>query len=146
MTDKLMSRPKAATAGATTDMPAIPNYLVERDGLLYAGSHLLIDLWDAEKLDDIDFIDATLRAAVAAANATLLRIDLHHFHENGGVSGVAILAESHLSIHTWPELNYAAIDAFMCGSCDPKLTLTVLKKRFNPGRMEVTEQLRGRQR
>jgi S-adenosylmethionine decarboxylase len=136
------------TAGDGQDTVAAPHaaYLLERDGAWYAGSHLLIDLWEAEHLDDIDYIDAALRAAVAASGATLLRVDLHHFHDNGGVSGVAILAESHLSIHTWPELGYAAVDAFMCGSCDPRLTLPVLEERFAPSRMEVTERLRGRQR
>ena len=72
----------------------------------------------AERLDDIEHIEATLRRCVEAARATLLHIHLHHFQPNG-VSGVAVLAESHISIHTWPEAGYAALDVFMCGSADP---------------------------
>jgi len=65
--------------------------------------HLLIDLYRASRLSDIDHIERTLRECVEAAGATLLHIHLHHFEPNGGVSGVAVLAESHISIHTWPE-------------------------------------------
>jgi S-adenosylmethionine decarboxylase len=65
-----------------------------------------------EGLDDIDLIETTLRRCVDAAGATLLHIHLHHFQPNG-VSGVAVLAVSHISIHTWPEVGYAALDLFM---------------------------------
>ena len=91
------------------------DYFIERDGALYAGAHLIVDLWDAERLDDIGHIEATLKDCVEAAGATLLHIHLHHFTPNHGVSGVAVLAESHISIHTWPERGYAALDVFMCG-------------------------------
>jgi len=60
-------------------------------------------------------MEATLREAVLQAGATLLHIHLHHFTPNGGISGVAVLAESHISVHTWPERNFAAFDVFMCG-------------------------------
>ena len=80
-----------------------------------AGAHLIVDLYDAKQLDDIDHIEAALRQCVEAAGATLLHIHLHHFEPNGGVSGVAVLAESHISIHSWPENGYAALDVFMCG-------------------------------
>src|SRR3989344_5516354 len=95
------------------------DYFVERDGRVFAGTHLLIDFWGASRLDDLDHIKEALREAVLAAGATLLHIHLHHFSPNGGVSGVAVLAESHISVHTWPERGYAAFDIFMCGSCDP---------------------------
>lgn len=116
---------------------------VEQDGIVYAGRHLLIDMWRAERLSDADFIEQTLRRAVAAAGATLLRIDLHCFTENGGISGVAVLAESHMSIHTWPECGYAALDVFMCGKCDPAKTLPVLRAAFRPGEFQVSEYRRG---
>ncbi len=74
-----------------------------RNGVRCAGVHLIVDLHGAEGLDDIDLIDATLRRCVDAAQATLLHIHLHHFQPNG-VSGVAVLAESHISIHTWPDM------------------------------------------
>ncbi|MEQ9639978.1 MAG: adenosylmethionine decarboxylase [Alphaproteobacteria bacterium] len=115
----------------------------EAKGLTYAGSHLLIDLWDATRLDDLAHVEQTLTRAVQMAGATLLRIDLHHFTENGGISGVAVLAESHMSIHTWPELGYAALDVFMCGNCDPHDTLPVLREAFEPDRVQVAEHKRG---
>jgi S-adenosylmethionine decarboxylase len=76
------------------------------------------------------------------AGATLLHIHLHHFTPNGGVSGVAVLAESHISIHSWPEAGYAALDVFMCGSCDPHATVDVLKTAFKPTKTVVKEHLR----
>jgi S-adenosylmethionine decarboxylase len=79
------------------------DHFITRNGLTYAGSHLIIDLWEAEGLDDRDRIEAALIDAVKAAGATLLHIHLHTFTEGGGISGVAVLAESHISVHTWPE-------------------------------------------
>ena len=130
-----------ATAPGVT--PAAPDFFIERDGRRYAGSHLIIDLWGAQNLDDLTAVELALRRAVKAAGATLLHIHLHHFTPNGGVSGVAVLAESHISIHTWPERGYAALDAFMCGDADPRRTLPVLEHAFRPGRVEVTEHMRG---
>ena len=68
------------------------DHFVQKDGMLFAGTHLIIDLWGASRLDELDHIEATLREAVDAAGATLLHIHLHHFTPNGGVSGVAVLA------------------------------------------------------
>ena len=70
------------------------SYFIERDGVRYAGTHLIIDLLGAERLDDLAHIEQALRDSVEAARATLLHIHLHHFTPNGGVSGVAVLAES----------------------------------------------------
>jgi S-adenosylmethionine decarboxylase len=121
----------------------IKDYFVERDGLRYAGTHLLLDFWDTGRLDDIELIERALRSAVDACDATLLKLDLHRFSESGGISGVAILAESHMSIHTWPERRFAAIDIFMCGQAKPHLALAVLQSILEPGRMQVSEQRRG---
>jgi S-adenosylmethionine decarboxylase len=119
------------------------DYFVERDGMKFAGLHLLVDLWDAAQLDDPGHIDAVLREAALAANATILHSHFHNF-SGGGVSGVLVLAESHISIHTWPERNFAAIDIFMCGACDPYKSLPVLERAFGPARVDVGEQRRGR--
>ena len=108
-----------------------------------AGAHLIIDLYDAKKLDDIGLIETALRQCVEAAGATLLHIHLHHFEPNGGVSGVAVLAESHISIHSWPENGYAALDVFMCGDAKPEACVPVLRKAFKPKRIAVSELLRG---
>ena len=84
-----------------------------------------------------------LRKAIEACDATLLHVHLHHFGNGCGVSGVAVLAESHISVHTWPERDFAAFDIFMCGSCNPELALPVLQKQFNPKRMETEVHKRG---
>ena len=120
------------------------DYFVERDGVRFAGAHLLVDLWGATRLDDIAFIRETFEEAIEEAGATLLHIHLHHFTPNDGVSGVAVLAESHISIHTWPENGYAALDVFMCGDADPQKAVPVLERAFRPERIAVNEVLRGR--
>lgn len=114
------------------------------DGYDFAGTHLLLDCWDAHDLDNLEHIEKTLRTAVEASGATLLHIHLHHFTPNGGVSGVAVLAESHISIHTWPERDYAALDIFMCGDTEPHKAIPVFKKAFGTDNIEVTEHLRGK--
>lgn len=120
------------------------DYFQVRDGVKFAGTHLIIDVHGGKRLDDLDHVEAALRKAVAAANATLLHIHLHHFTPNGGISGVAVLAESHISIHTWPECGYAALDVFMCGAANPHATIEILRQAFNPDRIALEEHLRGR--
>jgi S-adenosylmethionine decarboxylase len=119
------------------------DYFVERDGVRFAGTHLLIDLWGASNLADPALIDAALRDAAITAGATILHSHFHHFSPNGGVSGVVVLAESHISIHTWPERDFAAVDIFMCGECNPYLSLPVLKAAFAPSSIHLGEQKRG---
>jgi len=118
------------------------DHFAVRNGVRCAGTHLIIDLHGAQRLNDIEHIEATLRRCVDAARATLLHIHLHRFQPSG-VSGVAVLAESHISIHTWPEVGYAALDVFMCGSADPDACVPVLKEAFSATRVGVSELLRG---
>jgi S-adenosylmethionine decarboxylase len=140
-TDRQKAKPaKAPVAPVTEDRK---DHFVVRNGVRCAGVHLIIDLYEAEGLSDIDRIEEALRMCVAAAGATLLHIHLHHFEPNGGVSGVAVLAESHISIHSWPEANYAALDVFMCGSAKPDNCIPVLREAFKPKRIVVGEHLRG---
>jgi len=126
------------------ETPERDDHFAVRNGVRCAGVHLIVDLHGASGLDDIDLIDRTLRRCVDAARATLLHIHLHHFHPNG-VSGVAVLAESHISIHTWPDAGYAALDVFMCGKADPDACIPVLREAFKAERVEVNEILRGQQ-
>ncbi|MBK18655.1 MAG: adenosylmethionine decarboxylase [Rhodospirillaceae bacterium] len=119
----------------TLSEPRSKDYFKERDGEVFAGAHILVDLWGADRLDDIDYIEEGLRKAIDACDATLLHIHLHRFSTGGGISGVAVLAESHISVHTWPERGFAAFDIFMCGACVPELALPVLQKHFKPKRM-----------
>lgn len=119
------------------------DYFVTRDGLNYAGTHLLIDLWNARHLDEPEVVEGALREAVEACGATLLHIHLHHFSPSRGISGIAVLAESHISIHTWPERDYAAVDIFMCGGRDPYKAIPVLRRRLGTDSLQLNEQKRG---
>ena len=119
------------------------DHFITKNGLSYAGSHLIIDLWEAKGLDDRERIETALIDAVNEAGATLLHIHLHTFEEGGCISGVAVLAESHISIHSWPERNFAALDVFMCGCCDPYKIIPFLKEAFTPSHIQINEQKRG---
>lgn len=109
----------------------------------YAGVHLVIEIWQAKNLSSLSLIEEALRKAVEACKATLLKIDLHQFSPSGGISGVAIIQESHISIHTWPEYKYAAIDIFVCGDVDPYKAIPVLKEYFGSENMQIAELKRG---
>ena len=119
------------------------DHFVHRDGISFAGTHLLLDLWGAQHLSDAAFIERSLRQAIAAAGAELLHIHLHSFSVGGGVSGVAVLAESHISVHTWPERDYAAFDVFMCGETQPEKAVQVIEACFQPARSSTVQQRRG---
>ncbi|MEO1694065.1 MAG: adenosylmethionine decarboxylase [Pseudomonadota bacterium] len=119
------------------------DFFIEQDGIRYAGNHLIIDLFGASKVDDVDHVEHAMRRCVEEAGATLLNIDLHHFTPNGGVSGVAVLAESHISVHSWPEADYAAFDVFMCGDAQPHLCVDILKQEFNASDVVVKSHRRG---
>lgn len=108
------------------------------------GLHLLVDFYQAQRLKDEAFIEHALRDAVKACGAKLLSLHLHSFGPDAGITGVAVLAESHISIHTWPEIDYAAFDIFMCGSCDPHRAVPVLERHFQPGTFTVSEHRRGK--
>ena len=109
----------------------------------YAGRHILLEFWEAENIDSIVIIKKALIEAIKASKATLLKIELHNFSPQG-ISGMAIIAESHISIHTWPERRYAAIDIFTCGQkVKPEKAVAVLKKFFKPKRVELKEIKRG---
>ncbi len=120
------------------------DFFIRCDDYEYAGKHLIIDLFGAVKIDSLEHMEAALREAVIAAGATLLHIHLHHFTPNGGISGVAVLAESHISVHTWPERDFAAFDVFMCGDARPADAIPVLERFFAPSQIDVKEYIRGK--
>jgi S-adenosylmethionine decarboxylase len=134
---------RAALHVVASDAAATADHFVERDGLRFAGTHLIIDLWQASHLDRIEVVETALRESVAAAGATMLKLDLHCFTPSGGITGVAVLAESHISVHTWPERAYAAVDVFMCGDADPHKAIEVLRHAFFPRMLTVSEHRRG---
>jgi S-adenosylmethionine decarboxylase len=119
------------------------DHFTRTDHLEYAGTHLLVDLWGAENLTDCDSVRAVLVEAAREAGATILGDHFHHFGEGCGVTGVVVLSESHISIHTWPERGFAAIDMFMCGRCDPETGLPAILRGFAPGRISVQRTQRG---
>lgn len=109
------------------------------------GTHLLAELdgCDRRRLDDPEAIRAGLLKAAAAAGATVVGCTVHRFSPQG-VSGVAVLAESHLSIHTWPELGYAAVDIFSCASgCRPERAIEALAAELAAAERRVVEVPRG---
>ena len=107
--------------------------------------HLLVEFWGCKSkvLNDHAFFVESLEKAAKLSNATVLEIASHQFSPFG-VTAIALLAESHLSIHTWPERKYAAIDVFTCGEkMDPHKTVEVLKKMLNPTTIDIEEVSRG---
>tara|TARA_B100000579_G_scaffold213872_1_gene174857 strand:+ start:69 stop:536 length:468 start_codon:yes stop_codon:yes gene_type:complete len=96
------------------------------------GRHCILELYqcDEEKLNDEAFIRTTITSSARIAGATLIHLVTHSFNPQG-VTGLALLAESHISIHTWPEIGYAAIDVFTCGEHTmPEKACKVLFKDF----------------
>jgi S-adenosylmethionine decarboxylase len=109
------------------------------------GLHLLADFYGvgAPQLRDAAALEALLRAAARQAGAQVLGSHFHAFGEEDGVTGVVLLSESHISVHTWPESGFAAIDIFMCGSADPERALEELARVLRPARRQVTRAHRG---
>lgn len=98
--------------------------------LTSVGTHALIDVRGASRLDDPAHLEAILRRAAQAAGATILQAHFHHFGPAMGVTGVLMLAESHISIHTWPETGFAALDIFMCGAARIDAAIAVIEQAF----------------
>jgi S-adenosylmethionine decarboxylase len=118
------------------------DHFIRRDGKVYAGTHLILEVVDGFGLDDESRIQSAFREIVDTCGATLLHIHTHKFSPQG-VSGVAVLAESHISVHTWPEIGYGAFDVFMCGDAQPWLAVDVLKRAFDTDDVRMKELLRG---
>ncbi|MCO5399498.1 adenosylmethionine decarboxylase [Ralstonia soli] len=124
------------------------------DATVAVGEHLLLDLYGVAPalLRDARALETALRAAADALGATILHAHLHRFDtvrtgtpggEQGGVTGVLLLAESHLSIHTWPEHGFAAIDAFMCGTGTTHAARAVFERALAPQRVDLRIERRG---
>lgn len=109
------------------------------------GNHCILELYNCpeELLDDERFIRQTLRYAAEKSGSTLLAIVSHKFDPQG-VTAIGLLAESHISIHTWPEMGYAAADVFTCGiCCDPVKACRILIERCKAGRHTQEQVERG---
>jgi S-adenosylmethionine decarboxylase proenzyme len=109
------------------------------------GRHLLAEFGgcDPSALADLEGVSRAMREAAVAAGATVVTHSFHRFGGGGGISGVVVIAESHLAIHTWPEHAFAAVDLFTCGRVDAERGLDVLRRAFRCARMETLEISRG---
>lgn len=108
------------------------------------GRHLVVELWGCqENLNNPEGIRKALVEAVRRVGATLIDVHVHAFNPHG-VSGVAVLAESHISLHTWPEHGYVALDVFTCGGkVVPEAAFDVFRALFRPQRTHLIEIKRG---
>ncbi len=110
------------------------------------GNHILADLYgiDADLLRDGPALESLLRRAAVHAGARILSSHFHSFGEKAGITGVVLLAESHISIHTWPECGVAVADIFMCGATDAERALEVLIRELVPADSQTVSVGRGR--
>jgi S-adenosylmethionine decarboxylase len=109
------------------------------------GIHLLIELWSCNrhKIDNLDYLEKIMSQAAEVAGATVLKTAFQDFNPQG-VSGVVVIAESHLTIHTWPEHGYAAVDIFTCGSTvNPWKAAGFLKQELEAADVQVRSLERG---
>ncbi len=124
---------------ASEASPSEPNEVADM-----VGKHCILELYDCDqgKLNDEAFLRNTITNAAKRAGATLLNLITHRF-EPQGVTGLALLAESHISIHTWPEIGYAAVDVFTCGDHTmPELACQIMQKELKAGRYVIKSFLR----
>jgi S-adenosylmethionine decarboxylase len=109
------------------------------------GRHLLLELKDCDKeaLDNLEYLKICLLDTAKQIGATVLNEVFHRFSPQG-VSGVVVIAESHLCIHTWPEYNYAAVDIFTCGdTINPSDAVEILVNKLSAGESSFVELKRG---
>lgn len=116
---------------------------MERNGVKFAGLHIIIDLYGASNLDSEVIMRNVMLECIETCNATLLSDNIHSFEPTNGVTGVACLAESHISVHTWPEYNFASFDIFMCGESQPELAADIIKERFSAEECDIRFLQRG---
>lgn len=138
---RLFSGPPETSPGAIRS-PATPPASGEH---VASGWHFLADFHGvaANLLSDSTALERILRTSAEAAQAHILFTHFHQFGEHAGITGVLLLAESHISLHTWPEYGFAALDIFMCGQAEPERALALLRQAFAPASERVQRVLRG---
>jgi S-adenosylmethionine decarboxylase len=117
---------------------------VKPDRMKQLGTHLVVDAWQApaDLLNDPERIRRALIEAILAGGATLIDMCVHQFSPHG-VTATATLAESHIAIHTWPELGYFAADLFFCGAGNPHRAIEILQEALEAKQVRLTELKRG---
>ena len=109
----------------------------------YTGTHLIVEFWGGKIISSSKEVKEILLAATKKSKNVPLGVKIHKFQPQG-LTGFILLAESHISIHTWPELDYIAIDIFSCGrKSQPYKGLEYLKKKFQPKKVRIRELKRG---
>jgi S-adenosylmethionine decarboxylase len=108
------------------------------------GRHVIAELWECEfdKLNDVNFIERTFVEAALKSGAEVREVAFHKFAPQG-VSGVVIISESHLTIHSFPEHGYASIDVYTCGDLDPTIAAKYIADALGSQTREMTEIPRG---
>ena len=109
------------------------------------GRHILVELHDCDReaLNDLDYIREVMLKSAVDCGAMVMGESFHRFSPQG-VSGVVVIAESHISIHTWPEYGYAAADVFTCGTAvNPEIAARVLIEKLGSKNHSLTELKRG---
>jgi S-adenosylmethionine decarboxylase len=109
------------------------------------GYHVLAEFYDccAEVINSVEKVEDALMESVRISGATIIKPVFHKFNPHG-VSGVVVIAESHFSVHTWPEYGYCAVDIFTCGeTIDSRKSINFLKERFSARRISLMEVKRG---
>lgn len=119
--------------------------LGHRESKNYIGTHVLADFWDCSYPDDAVNLLEILTGAATAANAEVVGSSTHEFKPSG-TTVLVLLAESHISIHTWPEYSYVAVDVFTCGhNMKPEIAIAYLEKELHPQRKQVKVIKRGKE-
>ena len=118
-------------------------WIVKKDNLNHLGRHLIAEFWGGRDISDPKEFEKILLKAAVLANTQPLKVFVHKFSPQG-MTGVVVLAESHITFHSWPEIKYLALDIFTCGNqSDPYKALDHLKSKFKPTKVEITEIKRG---
>ena len=138
-----MSSLKNSEKGKYFEKKSSEDHFKIENNTIFAGTHIILDLWDCNFTNKIVPLKKIIKKAVNLSKANILHIHMHRFGKEQGISGVAVLAESHISVHTWPERNYIAFDLFMCGNTYPELASEFLIKMLKPKRKKIVTIKRG---
>lgn len=104
--------------------------------------HLLVEIVGSRLLNDVALVENFFRSLAEAYGKTILALHVYQF-EPYGLSGLLVMPESHVAIHTWPEYGYAALDIFLGASCDPRISVPLIRQYFAPQDIKIVELERG---
>jgi len=112
----------------------------------YLGKHIIAEFFGCANLENHNFVKKALKNSAKICKATALHFKFHQFTPQG-LTGYVLLSESHISIHTWPEFKYAAVDVFTCGhKMRPEKAIQYLKKQFGAFRVQIKTIIRGQKK